>query len=512
MRRIALVAALSVVAWPALADDAVLATSKAHKLKVIAEGGANWCAPALRLRMELDADSPDIGSPAAQTEMMNRLKTPITNDCKLATSADMIVVEAGKAAGSYQARAAGGWVFVPAPPAAQAKAAVPPSFPSPPSSAVPPTQMDYFDAVARWLRDNPAVADDEGTLRLWASHRYGREYTQVQSQEFKLRPVLDRARTDLADFLKRPQGDTVLVIARTNFGPYDFAARRFPINDIGNQVAYERPCCFNTKLPSSLVVKLQDIDAVIAMPMGPEAAQAFAERRTQYGSVNRTIYLALTVRLESGGFKPNGWGGAVTLGTVEGVAFYPDDRLAAPILAVDATEFARWRQARAEQRDEAVRLAAEREAEARRQRLLAQRDQTVRVLASAPISTRLASFIGEGDISTRARLDNLRAARAAALMAGRAVPASLLVQADVSGRVNVQTRWPGKLTLSVPDSLPAVDPSRWYLVRGLLSVPEGDGLPVATLAVQALYACTQDRCADAADPAALVDRKLGEGR
>lgn len=529
IHRIALAGVLALVAMPAHADETVLAASKSHKLQVIADGGASWCAATLRLRMVLEADSPDAGNPAAQLEMMNRMKTPITSDCKAASAAELTVVEQGKAAGTFKATSATGWVFAVAPapsaqrpavpqtpaPVPQAAASLPPppQAPQPAQAAVEPApQLDYFEALARMLRDNPAFAQDESTIHLWAAHRYGREYTQVQNQEFKLQPVLQKARVDFAEYLRRPRGDTITVITRAYFGAYDFGARRFPIDDLGTQVSYQKPCCITVKVPNAFVVKLQDLHAVSGLPMEPAEAQAFAERRTRYGSVNRTIYLALTVPLEASGFKGDGWNGATTLGYVEGVTFYPDDRLADPILTIGGDEFGRWRAKRAAEQAEASRLAAEREAELRRQRLLAQREQNIRTLTGTSPSVRLANYISDGEFSLYTRLSNLRNARAAALMSGKAVPVSMLVQADAGGRTKVASKWPGKLELTVSEPLPELASSKWYLVRGLLSVPEGDGLPPAQLTAQAIHACAQPKCADATDPTTVIDHKLAGGR
>lgn len=529
IQRIVLAGALALAAMPAHAGDTVLATSKSHKLQVLADGGATWCAPDLRLRMMVEADSPDAGNPAAQLEMMNRLKTPISSDCKAASAAELTVIEQGRPTGIYKAAAATGWVFAAAPaisvPQPGVTQAPPPSAPQGPASPPPVVQapqpampaapqaaeLNYFEALARVLRDNPALAQDDSTIRLWASHRYEREYSQLQHQEFKLQPVLQRARADFAEYLARPRGNVITIVTRAYFRTYDFNARRFPIDDLGTQVSYQKPCCVSVKVPTNFIVKLQDIDAVAGLPMDPAEAQAFAERRTRYGSINRTIYLALTVRLEAGGFKGDGWGSSTILGAVEGVTFYPDDRLADPILTIGAEEFARWRANRAAELAEAARLAEEREAEQRRQRLLAQREQNIRALSGAPPSVRLANYISDGDLSLYARLSNLRSARSAALMSGKAVPVAMLVQTDGSGR-KVATKWPGKLELSATDPLPELAASQWYLVRGLLSVPEAEGLPPAQLTAQAIHMCAQPKCADVADPAVIIDRKLAGGR
>jgi hypothetical protein len=95
----------------ARADDFLLAQSAAHKLKVFAGGGAKWCGPHLTLRMVLDADSPDIANPAAQNDVLNRLKMPIGSEYAAAADATASVLAQGKPTGGYQASKADGWVF-----------------------------------------------------------------------------------------------------------------------------------------------------------------------------------------------------------------------------------------------------------------------------------------------------------------------------------------------------------------------------------------------------------------
>jgi len=349
---------------PAMADDYVLAASKTHKLQILADGGAAWCGQNLKLRMVLEADSPDAGNQASQLDMMNRLKTPITTDCKTASSADMTVADPGKPSASYRAMASGGWVFaavatpvatVPTPvaPPAAMQTAVPaaataapvalqptPAQPtSPPAAAALaapskvealPRDMNYWGGLLRWVHDNPSLGQDDAILRLWAFHRYPNEYNMVQNQEFKLQPLLQRAKADLAETLSLGNLERVTVVVNTQFGSYDFANQRFPLS-LGNvgQVSYGEPCCGFQKAPSAFVVKLEDIDSLTGLPMAPAAAQAFTERRTQWGSVNRSLYIAVTIKLRDGGFQSNGWNQAVALGTVDSAIIYGDDRMAA---------------------------------------------------------------------------------------------------------------------------------------------------------------------------------------
>ena len=109
---VAVLAAIVLCPPMARADDGfVLAQSSVHKLKVFADGGAGWCGLNLKLRMVLDADSPDAGNPQALVDVMNRLKTPIETDCAKANSADLAVFAQNKAQGTYKATKAGGWNF-----------------------------------------------------------------------------------------------------------------------------------------------------------------------------------------------------------------------------------------------------------------------------------------------------------------------------------------------------------------------------------------------------------------
>lgn len=537
-------------AAPAQAEDYVLATSKTHKLQVLADGGAAWCGATVHLRMVLEKDSPDIGVPASQLDMMNRMKTPITTDCKTATAAEMTVIEPGQSGRLYKANAAGGWVFaqaaapvpvptapvavappapvavtppapvavVPAAPVAVAPPAAPvaalppaPVAAPPPAVAVAPPapQFTYHSALLRLLRDNPALAKEDGTLRVWAAYRWNREYNQVQHQEFKLQPLLQRAEADLATALATGVPERLVVVVSTNFGSYDFKSQRFPISITGDTVNVSKPCCFRDDLPGGFALKVPDLDVITGLPMAPDAAQTFTERRTRYGSVNRTIALAVTVKLGNLGFQKPNWGHWVSESVVESAAIYNDDDLVGePLYRIGAAEFEQWRQAKAAERATAIRAAAEREAEARRQQMLAQREYHIRMIGGASTSVKLANYINDGPLNTYAGLGNLRDARAAALLSGKPVAVSMLVQAESSGRTKVETKWPGKLELNVAEGQPELKSSGWYLVRGLLSVPEGAGLPAAQMMTQAVYACTQPKCAEATDATAIVDRKL----
>jgi hypothetical protein len=108
------------------------------------------------------------------------------------------------------------------------------------------------------------------------------------------------------------------------------------------------------------------------------------------------------------------------------------------------------------------------------------------------------------------RLDNLRDARADALISGQPTPVSLLIQAGADGRNQVAASWPGSLALDVPQAQPQLVTGRWYLVHGALSVddtPNDDPPAAARLQVQSLIACARPRCEDVANPDAIAQRR-----
>ena len=146
---LAIISAFCVVPLIARADDYLLAQSNAHKLKVFADGGAKWCGPHLALKVALDADSPDIGNPSAVNDLLNRLKSPIGNECPAALDATAAVSAQGKALGGYKASKDAGWLFATTAPAPHGPASLDdeptPTAPPPKTAAaaaLPPTQPE----------------------------------------------------------------------------------------------------------------------------------------------------------------------------------------------------------------------------------------------------------------------------------------------------------------------------------------------------------------------------------
>ena len=122
----------------ARADDGFeLANSAAQHLRVLADGGADWCGPGLQLRMVLDPDSPALRDPAQQDAMLNRLGALISRSCPQAVWAQIAVQSGGKLLATRSLDKAKGWVL---PVADAAKPNAAPSPVSPTIAAAPPTQ------------------------------------------------------------------------------------------------------------------------------------------------------------------------------------------------------------------------------------------------------------------------------------------------------------------------------------------------------------------------------------
>jgi len=533
---LAAAAILAVAAPMAFADDQYLmATSTIHKLRVTAEGGPAWCQPVVHLHLVLEPGSPDAGSTARQIAVMNLLKTPITRDCKAATTAELTVSGPGAVAGRFIATAGGGWAFAAVPPssATAAPAALPQPLPPPrvvvkppPSPVQPqvpaqaqaaapapipalPRDYNYAGALLAYIHTNPSLARDPKILRWWAAYRYFREYQKVWNQEFKIQPLLEQAKEDLAQTLAQRNGQLVTVLINSQFGTYDFSRHQFPIMLNAQQVSVSNPIPASgiQGIPITFVFKVPDLDSITVLPMEPVAAQIFEEKRTRWGNVDRQIAIAVTIKLDASGFTPT-WGNLVAAGTLESATIFANARGEQPLYEISSAELGRMRAERAAQKAALAKAEAERQAELRRQQLMAQRQQNIQFLSNSSASTKMANWISDRPLDYSARLNNLRWARAAALISGRPTAVRMLVQMDSSGRAEVETRWPGHLLVNVPEEQPEMKASEWYLVQGYLKVPDGDSLPAAQLAATSVYACTQPKCADATDATAIVDRKI----
>ena len=427
--------------------------------------------------------------------------------------------------------------------AAQLATAVPASTPS------VPRDINYASVMLAYVHTNMSLANDPHIIRWWASYRYPNEFQRLWNQEFELHSLLAQAKADLVETLSQNSGQRITVLINTIFQPYNFQTHQFPIT-LNMSPIYEANATWNvlSKVPQGFFVTIHDQDFVTGIPMETAAAQVFEEKRAGFGNVvDRRITIALTIKLGDLPFTMDSVPPHVS-GTLDSIVFLSGNK---PVYQITSSELEKMRaereaqqaadakaeqerlekmraereaqqaaEAKAEQ-ERLEKMRAEREAQQaaeakaeqehlatlRRQQLLAQRQQNIDFLSNSSISTKLANLISDGPLDFGVRLNNLRDARGEALISGRALTVSMLVQMAASGRDEVDTKWPGHLQISVPTTQPDLKSSGWYLVRGNLSVPDGDFTSPAQLEAMRIYACTQTQCNEANNSAFIVDKK-----
>lgn len=586
------------VAQETKAETKVLATSKTRKLQVLAEGGTDWCQPSVQLRMVLEPDSPDIGNPAAQIDVMNRMKTPITTDCKTAVAAKLIVIEKGKETGTYTASAAQDWAFSAAPvqtaaapvakpalapvavePPAPAKAAPPVAAKEPPTNAtgnffdmmnnavkeaqpqvqgklatpattpppaqppvaaaepapvektlpapapklveaVPPApepkpvvlaeekklapppepvksipviapQLDYHTALLRAVQDSPELANEPSIMRCWSEYRFPGEARKATG-EFQARPLEQKVQANLKASIAAASIPYLSVFIEARLGTYDFETKSFPLS-LGSDRLDFIGC------GEYFYMDAPDRAMITSLPMEEQAAKTFVETRSQYGALDRSIYVLATFKIDQG-FKRNEHYRYVAKGSLAEATIYSDAKRTRLVTNIHGPDLQALKVAYA--RAEALRKLQQEREKITSKRQLAQLTTGTR---SSP--SLLGGFISEGSIDDAPNLSSLLDARARALVSGKPITVPMLVQAKSSGRDKVSTRWPGKLRVTIPETQDAMKSDGWYLVYGQFSVPDEDGLPDADLAATASYACEQPHCAEI-DADKLLERKF----
>lgn len=534
-----------------------LATSQKFMLEVLADGGKSWCGPQLKLRAVLKPESPARDDVQLLVGVLNRLKAPIQNDCKSAVTAVVDVVADGKSVGQYQASAVSGWAFAAASTGADVSSvaakknedapvvsspAASSGRPQPADTAITPTVValpaekvaeppaavgmeaaraevgeGFAGILVQYLRANPAYAEDKQVIRWWAGNRFRSEFVRVENQEFKLAPLLDKAKSDLQVCMEKWDRDLVAVWVRGEIGSYDFEKQEFPVSFLGwakDEYSLSLPW-YETRpsesLPDSFKLSGDVLGDVAAVPMPKERAQVFLEKMTRHGYVQRQVYAKVYVDVRQAKFVKARY--SVTDSHLEGVKvhrieYYQDDNKKEQFaelgtLTIEARRSEKIAAKAAEEKARQAQLEAQ-----KLQRLLEQKAYHIEMLSRESESVRLSNFISADKELFRRQLHSVRAARLQALLAGKPVPVRMLVQADGGGTVNVVTRWPGLLTVSVADGQPSLERSKWYLLAGALSVPEGDDLPPAVLLADQVYQCEQPECKDASDPTVIVERKL----
>lgn len=532
-------------ATAAQADIHRLASSKADNIDIDISYAANtnWCSSHLVMRATYDG----VVNQAALGQLFPKIGVLLSRECPQATQ---ITWTSATVAGQFVAQGTSdkehGWAMATAGTSAAAPAPVPAAVPtSAPASIAPalaaaasapaaasvaaaapaavppapapqvsiPPELGYQSMLLRLVHDTPGLLNEDDVLRYWANYRFRREYQAVANQDFKVRPVLAKAKDDLQQ--TQAQTDTAYVALpfEVQFGNYDFSKHLFPLSISANALQYgqvQSMFSFSTnKLPQTLSVKIDGLSAITGIPMSESDAQAFLQQRTRYGSIDRSIEVIAEVKLASG-FQAANVNFYQASGVLDRVLFVTQGNSQHPsqiVAQLTPDTLASMRAAQAQAKAAAEKAREEQLAAQRRQQLLAQRAGYIQGLGGLPTSARLANFMAPGMIDYSLRLNDLRDARGRALLQDKPVTVNMLVQSDGSGRDKIPVRWPGKLRVSVPASQEPLSSGTWYLLHGVLSVPQDDTLSTQLVA-ETVYTCKQAECADAADPIAIVDHKL----
>lgn len=360
-----------------------------------------------------------------------------------------------------------------------------------------PPDLDPFNAmfVAK-VAETPALLDDDTAQRYWAQVRFPREYNPVAGQEFKVQPVLAKARADLQETIASMPAGRITLLVNAQIGAYDFQHSVFPISGLGNQVNFGKPFWGPMNfLGNAVQVALPELPALAALPMDQKEAEAYLAHHTRWGAVDRGIVVAVSVSYRPGSEKLDSFATRVD-GHID-MAWVLD--AGKPIYTFGPTQLAAL-QRDLQIREKAVKIAA----------LAQQREQSIASLSRLSAEARLANFISAAPtVDPLARLDDLASARGHALLSQKPVAVRMLVQAGSGGSERVDTRWPGHLRLTVSQGAAALERGSWYLVEGTLALDgPSEDLKPAELAVKTMVACKQDLCADAQDPAAIMDHKI----
>jgi len=519
--------AMTIASTAQAQDDFVLAKSAARKLSVVALGGSAWCNADLRLNMVLAPDSPDAANTAQLVHVMNKLKTPITAECRKAQSAEIKIIHMSKNLGTYTATATGGWQFSGTQNIAQ-PATNPQTNPQdsltpqsllkesePQSSWVFPEETGYSSALLQYLKMNPEGLRDQVTLRWWASHRQPKEYNRVDSQEFQLQSLIDRTSPSLIEAVSTSENGIITITMNVRFEPYNFADSSFSIPISRGSLLLSRGCCTRGDGGiSQFVVNIDGMEDLGRLPMDQERAKNFAAKRTSsWGSINRDLILAIKVRVSDDGFTAKEYGNSIGLsGKIESAAFFESpESLTKPIYVVTSEGLRTSREKRESAKAEADRIIEERKMELQRKQLLAQRDELVQRVSGQPMEIKLKNL---GTPNTPEifsdGLDNLYTMRKRAIVSGKAIDSTMLIQADGSGNTDVATEWPGHMLVTINPSAENLSSSKWYIVNGTFAIPREDSSENATFFAKSVYACEKKLCEEVnGAEAMIVDNKLG---
>ncbi|MDN6041533.1 MAG: hypothetical protein L0I33_05925 [Acetobacter sp.] len=509
---VASIALLPVISTLAIAQTATFAHSKHHNVEINFADPTTACAAStLRLTMQITPQSQEIDTLEQQLHLANALGSKLSTDsnCNNVQSVDLAVMQNGTQTHSLHATRSDNWKFVEAAPATNAAQEVPtqestttPSAaPIPQPEAPPPAIPDgYMGLLALLVQKNPALLGNEAVQTCWARHFFEQDYINARGNDFRQHEVANKAKLDLERVSHQSASGQLHADLTLNLGQYDFNTSSFPVVLDGSVLSLSSNCDLSAaQLPNQVSFKLGEDNFSFPLPMPSAQAEQFLKQRTRYGYINRDMPVTLFFSVaEPELAKLNTPDFHIVPAELTSVKIYNDNARKELLGTIGAETLAGMRKAQADaQAAHLAKEAAQKRAE--NLRMMSERVQ------SANRSEKLAMWVGQDHNGYGLpSLDTMRSVRTSASLRNQPVPAILLVQTDSSGRKQVETKWPGKLTLTVPQDQPALSSGTWYIVQGQVSVPSKGDFPDATMAVQTLHACTQDQCKDAEDPQALA--------
>lgn len=93
--------------------------------------------------------------------------------------------------------------------------------------------------------------------------------------------------------------------------------------------------------PSPLVINIPDINLIKFLPMAPDDAQPFVERRTQLQIVNRIVYAVATIKLDTAGFKHDKIENYFIGGALESVSIFSSENSPQPLAVLSIEDLKR---------------------------------------------------------------------------------------------------------------------------------------------------------------------------
>jgi len=370
--------ALSLAAGHASAADpkflGYLPPGQAGQIWAYPDASGNWCGENVAVSVLTTAH---ITYPQV-TSRLQFIGLQVAKNCKTAISAKVAVYNADRsiAGPSVVVRKDDKWLVAAAPPppspqtvaapieapsptpaattaqpspSAQPAASAEGNAPSSARMASPqlPRDTNYSSAMIAFLHANPALTQDDGIIRYWASYRFPDEYHQFSHDEFKLRPVIQQAKADLGAALAQTDGRHVTATVEAQIGAYDFDTHQFPITLNLRELTVRKPGGFDfSSLPGGFVLNVSDGDIIKAFPMDPNAAQSFTENRKNSMLGYRAVLVAVTVKLDETGLTKEDSGSIDGGGTLESVAIYGDARAQQRLFQVSGVELEKMRAAR----------------------------------------------------------------------------------------------------------------------------------------------------------------------